>query len=143
MPQQDNNSSFFNWRPLELVVLVISFIIFWPLGLVVLAWKYWNDRSPSPRNIDDTIIACIRKLRDGIGEIFNTSSSLNGFPADTFAPTGNTSFDEHIRIELQKIAMEQRRLAEEVDAFRAFLKREQAGGADLYERFRKQRTDKN
>lgn len=140
MPQQDNNGTFLNWRPAELVVLVISFIIFWPLGLVVLAWKYWNDRSSSPRNIDDVIVTGIRNLRDGIMGVFNTVRSSNNIPVDAFAPTGNASFDEHVRMELQKIDAEQRKLAEEVRAFRTFLERERAGGADLYERFRNQRA---
>jgi len=55
MSQQDNNSSFTQWRPVELAALVIGFVIFWPLGLVVLAWKYWNERAASPRNVDDVI----------------------------------------------------------------------------------------
>lgn len=121
MPQQNNNSPFLNWRPAELAVLVICFIIFWPLGLVVLAWKYWNDRSPSPRNIDDVIVTGVRNIRDGMTNIFNATRPTDDISSDAFAPTGNSSFDEHVQDELEKIDTERRKLAEEVRAFRTFL----------------------
>jgi hypothetical protein len=34
------------WKPVDIVVLVIAFAVWWPLGLGVLGWKLWNDRQP-------------------------------------------------------------------------------------------------
>lgn len=137
MTQRDNNSPFMQWRPIELAALVIGFIIFWPLGLVVLAWKYWNDRSASPRNLDDVICTGVNNVRDGLASVFGSNRAPN-VAADDLAPTGNAEFDAHVRAELERIDAERRKLAEEVRAFHEFLEQERAGGSDVYARFRNQ-----
>lgn len=131
MTQNQFPSSLRYWRPAELAALIIGFIIFWPLGLAVLAWKYWNDRSSSPRNLDDIVNDASCKIRTGLSGVFRTS-------ADTaaFTPTGNAQFDAYVRHESQRLDAQRKALDEEIRAFRAFLDQERAGGADLYERFR-------
>lgn len=135
MNNRDHRSSFNHWRPTELAALIIGLIVFWPLGLVVLAWKYWNDRSSSPRNLDEVVGEGVRNLR----AFFATAKPQPAAPdtfADDLAPTGNAAFDAHVREELQRIDTDRRRLADEVRAFRAFLDDERAGGPEVYERFR-------
>jgi hypothetical protein len=33
------------WRPVELLAMILGFIVFWPIGVAVLAWKIWQKRS--------------------------------------------------------------------------------------------------
>ncbi|MGI6244750.1 MAG: DUF2852 domain-containing protein [Pseudochelatococcus sp.] len=134
MAQQNNGSALGYWRPAELAALVIGFIIFWPLGLAVLAWKYWNDRSASPRSLDDVVNEGARRVRAGIRDVFGNAPQAD----DEFVPTGNARFDAYIRGELQRIDAERSKLADEVRTFRAFLDQERAGGEDVYDRFRRQ-----
>ncbi|MGV6871714.1 DUF2852 domain-containing protein [Pseudochelatococcus sp. B33] len=141
MTNRDNRSSFNHWRPTELAALIIGLIIFWPLGLAVLVWKYWNDRSSSPRNLDEAVGEGLRNLRAGLASIFGSDRQPAAAPAQEFAddlaPTGNIAFDTHVRDELQRIDAQRRRLADEVRAFRAFLDEERTGGPEVYERFRR------
>lgn len=145
MTNRDSRSSFNHWRPTELAALIIGLIVFWPLGLVVLAWKYWNDRSSSPRNLDEAVGEGLRNLRAAFAGIFGsgrppaagTQAFADAAHGDDLAPTGNLAFDTHVRDELQRIDAQRRRLAEEARAFRAFLDEERAGGPEVYERFRR------
>lgn len=125
------------WKPVELVALVVGFIIWWPLGLGVLVWKYWNDRSAAPQDFETAVSDGLRKARDA------TRSFFTGLQApvagDDLAPTGNAAFDAHVRATLERIDADRRALAEEVRAFRAFLAEEQAGGVETYERFKARR----
>lgn len=142
-----NDRSIFNyWRPTELAALVVGLIVFWPLGVAVLVWKYWNDRSSVPRNLDSIVCEGVRNLRTNLRDIFGSAPSRNTAGEDTasafaddLAPTGNAAFDAHIRDELLHIDARRRKLAEEVRAFRAFLDEERAGGPEVYERFRHRR----
>ncbi|MBB3808985.1 DUF2852 domain-containing protein [Pseudochelatococcus contaminans] len=142
MTNRDTRSSFNNWRPTELAALVIGLIVFWPLGIAVLAWKYWNDRSASPRNLDEIFGEGVRNLRGNLSGIFGSVSPKAGpgdasTYADDLAPTGNAAFDAHVRDELHRIDTRRQHLAEEVRAFRAFLDEERTGGPEVYERFRR------
>ncbi|MFC0217942.1 hypothetical protein FHS82_000350 [Pseudochelatococcus lubricantis] len=141
MTQHDHRSVLRDWRPAELAALVIGFIIYWPLGLVVLAWKYWNDRSRSPRSLDDVVTEGFCRVRAGLRDVFGGGTPASSADEDFFAPTGNDRFDTHVSTELQRINNDRGKLADEVRAFRAFLDQERAGGADVYERFRRQRGD--
>ncbi|VFU09126.1 protein of unknown function [Methylocella tundrae] len=34
-----------SWRPLEIAAMVAGFALYWPLGLAVIAWKFWQKKS--------------------------------------------------------------------------------------------------
>ncbi len=36
------------WTGFEIVALVLGFIVFWPIGLAILGYKYWQGRSGGP-----------------------------------------------------------------------------------------------
>lgn len=135
---RDGRSSFNHWRPTELAALIIGLIVFWPLGIVVLAWKYWNDRSAAPRNLDEVVCEGVNNIRSGLSGVFGDGRTATAF-TDDLSPTGNAAFDAHVREELARIDAQRQRLSEEARAFRAFLDRERAGGSDVYERFRRGR----
>ena len=37
------------WTPLTIVLMVVGFIVFWPLGLLMLAYILWGERIPEIR----------------------------------------------------------------------------------------------
>ena len=39
------------WTALNIVLMIIGFAVFWPLGLAMLAWIIWGDEiGPRPRS---------------------------------------------------------------------------------------------
>lgn len=86
-------------KPAWIALTVVSFIIFWPLGLALLFYLIWSGR-----------MGC--KSRD-----WKQSAERKWHRAkSTFSSSGNTAFDEYREQTL-------RRLEEEADEFQAFLDR--------------------
>lgn len=125
------------WKPLDIALLVVAFIVFWPLGLVVLAWKIWNDRQPNPQDLEQVLRVGFERLQAGFDSMMASFGA--GAPAGVPPVTGNEAFDAHIREEWARVEADRRRIEEEVEAFRAFLARERSGGHETYERFRASR----
>ena len=93
-------------KPAWIAVLVLAFIVFWPLGLAILAFLIWSGR-----------MGCSR--RHGPGQWYGTRNG--GGPEAWFSgrrhrSSGNTAFDEYREATL-------RRLEEEQDEFKSFLDR--------------------
>ena len=39
------------WKPVEILAMVLGFIVYWPIGLAVLGWKFWQKKSGYPGDI--------------------------------------------------------------------------------------------
>lgn len=128
------------WKPVDIVVLVIAFAVWWPLGLGVLGWKLWNDRQPVPVDLGARLQVMAGQLQAALDSLWAGFSQSAGGPAASDAPTGNAAFDAHVREERARLAAEQRRLDDEIAAFRAYLASPQSGGREVYERFRADRA---
>jgi hypothetical protein len=76
-----------------IAVMVLGFIVFWPIGLALLAYMIWSKRM-----FNGSCAARTRHVRHA------------------FSSSGNTAFDAYKEATL-------RRLEEEQDAFEAFLQR--------------------
>lgn len=91
------------WTPLTTFLMILGFIVFWPLGLAMLAYILWGDHFH--RVADDArghFRGCsMRKMKD-------TAFSGTG-------RTGNVAFDEYRERELARLEEERRR----IDAMRA------------------------
>jgi hypothetical protein len=132
-----NGSSYgWRWKPVDLVVLAVAFLVWWPLGIAVLAWKLWNDRQAVPQDLGQWIQTGATKVQQSVETLFT------GFGATAAAGpevTGNAAFDAHVREEWARIETDRRRLQDEIAAFRSFLASERSGDRDAYERFRRTR----
>ena len=105
-------------RPAWIGLMVVSFILFWPLGLAVLAFLIWSGRMGcSGRGgmwgSEDRRERFERKM-DRMRERFSAWNA--GEREQGFAPSGNRAFDEY-REETLK------RLEDEAREFRGFLER--------------------
>ena len=104
------------WRPAELFALVVGFLAFPPIGLAVLAWKYFKEKnggvSPWPRR-----------------------GAFHGWQPG-FATSGNSAFDAYKRSTLDRLEEERRKLIEEERAFAAFMSElKQAKDREEFDRF--------
>jgi hypothetical protein len=144
--QVPTNGYGWRWKPLDIVVLLIAFAIYWPVGLIVLAWKLWNDRQPNPQDLGvllQTGFARLQGLFDTVANGFGGSQTraAGPFAAASEPPqTGNAAFDAEIREKWARTEAERQRILDEAEAFRAFLAAERSGDRDVYERFRQARN---
>ena len=89
-------------KPAWIVLMVLGFIVFWPIGLAILAYLIWSGRMGFWRD-------CGRRGRWYYSEPQNGNEKRHTGPS-----SGNHAFDEY-REETLK------RLEEEQEAFKAFL----------------------
>lgn len=100
-------------KPAWIALMVIGFIVFWPIGLAILAYLIWSGRMGCGRDGD------IQHWRERAAERWERKRERWerrwGAPAGLH-PSGNRAFDEYREEAL-------RRLQEEANEFREFLER--------------------
>jgi hypothetical protein len=96
------------WSPVTIGLMVLGFIVFWPLGLAMLAYILWGDRLPG----------LAREAR----EQWRSSPMRRGFEAGMTRDTGNAAFDDYRNRELRRLEEERARLDEMRAEFDNFLR---------------------
>lgn len=89
------------WTPFNTVVMILGFVLFWPLGLAMLAYIIWGDRMTGN-------LATARDKMDGFGAKFSRGRR----PHYRAHATGNTAFDEYRSAELARLEEERRKIDE-------------------------------
>lgn len=105
------------WNPLSIAIMVVGFLIAWPIGLAVLAYILWGDN--------------MRTAFDELRFKWGTSCASD---------SGNTAFNEHRERELNRLEEERRKLdamREEFDRFMHELRRAKDKGE--FDRFMSER----
>ncbi len=108
-------------RPAWIALMVLGFIVFWPIGLAILAYIIWSGRMGCSARYGD-----MQQWRDRASERWERKRERwerrmqrwggHGSGLGGFAPSGNRAFDEYRSEALRK-------LEEEAAEFRAFLER--------------------
>jgi hypothetical protein len=115
------------WTPATIALMVLGFIVFWPLGLAMLAYILWGDR-----------------LGDVKSEWNRMSDSLFGNARSAgfgHARTGNVAFDDWREAELARIEEERRKLDEAREEFDAYLRElRRAKDQEEFDRFMAERS---
>ncbi len=107
------------WTPLSILAVVAGFILWWPLGLTVLAYVLWA--GPIDTLADDGA----RKLRDAFG----ARSAPKG--------SGNAAFDAYKAETLKRLEAEQAEFADYLTRLR------EARDRDEFERFMSERKQQS
>ena len=101
------------WSALNIVLMIVGFAVFWPLGLAMLAWIVWGDEIG-------------RKTEEFKGQFKSFSGRASSFAAgDSFGlgrNTGNVAFDEYRTREIKRLDEERRKIEEMRAEFETFLK---------------------
>ncbi|HEX2099183.1 MAG TPA: DUF2852 domain-containing protein [Candidatus Synoicihabitans sp.] len=102
------------WSALNIVLMIIGFAVFWPLGLAMLAWIVWGDEIGRRTS----------ELKDQFRSFSDRAASFRpGAASHTWrSDTGNVAFDEYRERELKRIEEERRKLDEMRGEFESFLK---------------------
>jgi Protein of unknown function (DUF2852) len=98
------------WTALNIVLMVLGFAVFWPLGLAMLAWIIWGEE----------IAAKAEDLRGHFRAFSDRAQGWQG--ADRFrSRTGNAAFDDYRAQELRRLEEERRKLEAMRAEFESFL----------------------
>ncbi len=115
------------WTPLTIALMVLGFVVFWPLGLAMLAYIIWGDRLDGfKRDVnkatDEMFAGCRRKTRH------------------SYARTGNVAFDDWREAELERLAEERRKLDEARAEFEEYVRElRRAKDQEEFDRFMNKR----
>jgi hypothetical protein len=98
------------WNGINVILMVVGFFIFWPLGLAMIAYILWGDRIKSMFN-------------QAKGQMNSSTSSRNcrGRGKNKYRPTGNVAFDEYREDKLRHLEEEQKRINQMQTDFDDFL----------------------
>ena len=129
-----------HWTAFEILAMVLGFIVFWPIGLAILGYKFWQRRYGGP----DLQTLATNKWQDARTMMSGNSSSWGcgamKRASRYYAASGNAAFDDWRTAELVRLDEERRKLdeaqrefAEYVDAIRRAKDREE------FERFMAER----
>lgn len=121
------------WTPLTIALMVLGFVVFWPLGLAMLAYIIWGDRIPE-----------FRRNASGMRDDFRRSFGGCGWKARRdYArgqDSGNSAFDDYRAAELRRLDEERRRLDEERAEFESFVQNlRRARDQEEFDRFKTER----
>jgi Protein of unknown function (DUF2852) len=97
-------------RPAWIAVMVLGFILFWPLGLAILAYMIWSGRMGCGRHGD------MARWQRHMADRFERKWQRWGHEMRGAYSTGNRAFDEYREETLNRLEEEQRE-------FREFLER--------------------
>lgn len=116
------------WTPVTIAMMIIGFMIYWPLGLAMIAYIVWGDRLEGVK--DD-----INRATDKVSETFKSTANASR--------TGNVAFDEWREVELARLEEERKKLNEAVREFEEYQSNlRRAKDAEEFEAFKKSRERK-
>jgi Protein of unknown function (DUF2852) len=98
------------WTALNIVLMILGFALFWPLGLAMLAWIIWGEEIAA-------------KAQDVKGHFRSFSERAQGWqgPDGFRGRTGNVAFDEYRAQEIRRLEEERRKLEAMRAEFESFL----------------------
>jgi hypothetical protein len=124
------------WTPVELLAMVLGFIVFWPIGLAVLAFKFWQRKTGYPGDLGTAAQEKWREARSA----FHGSWGGSGYAG---RGTGNLAFDEWRAAEIARLEEERRKLEEAHKEFAAFVENiRRAKDREEFDRFMNERRNR-
>jgi hypothetical protein len=118
------------WTPATIGLMVLGFIVFWPLGLAMLAYILWGDRFQGWKRE-------FKGAKNGFwGCHGRRHARYHGL-----GRTGNVAFDDWREKELERLEEERRRLDETMKEFDSYLRElRRAKDQDEFDRFMGERN---
>jgi hypothetical protein len=118
-----------DWTPATIALMVLGFIVFWPLGLAMLAYILFGDKlgnfKRAANEKADGMCAGFRRARGNYDRHFST---------------GNVAFDDWRRAELERIEEQRRKLDEMRAEFDDYLRElRRAKDQEEFDRFMRER----
>ncbi|SDG24005.1 DUF2852 domain-containing protein [Pelagibacterium luteolum] len=121
------------WSPLTIALMVLGFIIFWPVGMAVLAYILWGEYMGGSREKADAWVS---------RQKHHFKSKRGGCTSRSYSSsTGNAAFDEYRDEQLKRLEEERRKLEEDREAFEEHLANlHKARDREEFDRFMRDRN---
>jgi hypothetical protein len=137
------------WTAFEIIAMVLGFAVFWPIGLAILGYKYWQRKTGGD---DLQTFASLRwnEARAAMASMRGDGpssprpwSSGPWSRGGSVPPTGNRAFDEWKTAELARLEEERRKLDDAHREFAEFVENvRRAKDREEFERFMNERRNK-
>jgi hypothetical protein len=125
------------WTAFELIAMALGFIIFWPIGLAVLAYKFWQGKFGGD-DLERFVTARWREARRAWAD-----SPWGREARYDAGSSGNAAFDAWKAAELARLEEERRKLEDAAREFAEFLDNvRRAKDREEFERFIKERRER-
>ncbi|SKA29564.1 DUF2852 domain-containing protein [Consotaella salsifontis] len=98
------------WTPATIALMVVGFMIYWPLGLAMIAYILWGDRLEAFRRD-------VNRSTDRVMCGFRRAGMRRPFGMER---TGNVAFDDWREKELARLDEERRKLHEASEEFESY-----------------------
>lgn len=107
------------WSPLTIALMVLGFIVFWPLGLAVLGYILWGEKfGGSPEKAQ-------AYFNKGKAWCSSNKHAHRGWHTNNRSygmnSSGNAAFDDYRAEQLKRLEEERARLDAEIDAFHEYM----------------------
>ena len=121
-----------DWTPATIAMMVLGFVIFWPLGLAMLAYILFGDRLQEFKRDANKMFD--GKMRRG--------AAHHHFGRAPYGASGNAAFDDWRKQELERIEEERRKLDEMKAEFDGYLQElRRAKDQEEFSRFMRERKE--
>jgi hypothetical protein len=134
-----------SWRIAEIAAMVLGFIVFWPIGLAVLAFKIWQQRTGYEGDLAAfcrSTVEGARAGRWGDAPFGAWTNSWRGCGRWRGPRTGNHAFDAWRDAELARLEEERRKLETAEREFAAFMDDlRKARDREEFDRFMRERRN--
>jgi hypothetical protein len=126
------------WTFVELLAMVLGFIVFWPIGLAILAFKVWQRKSGYQGDLTSAAQEKWREARSAFH-----AGPWGGAPGFAGRSSGNMAFDEWRTAEIARLEEERRKLEESHREFATFVENiRRAKDREEFERFMNERRNR-
>lgn len=118
-----------DWTPATVALMVLGFVVFWPLGLAMLAYILFGDRFKE-----------FKRDANGMADSMFSKCRRGPYRGHARHFTGNVAFDEWRKNELDRLEEERRKLDETRAQFDEYMRElRRAKDQEEFDRFMRER----
>jgi len=126
------------WGPLTIALMVLGFVIFWPLGLAMLAYILWGEMFGGSSEKAEAWVNRSKAWCQGNNYRHHGYGHGNGGWGKS---SGNAAFDEYRAEQLRRLEEERKRLDEEIQQFHDYMRNlRMARDREEFDRFMRERN---
>jgi hypothetical protein len=125
------------WGPLTIALMVLGFVVWWPLGLAILAYILWGEVFGGNSEKAERFMQRGRAWAENCGP--RGSHAFRGHWRNS--ASGNAAFDDYRAEQLRRLDEERKRLDEEINAFHEYMANlSKAKDREEFDRFMRERN---
>lgn len=123
------------WAPLTIALMVLGFVVWWPLGLAMLAYILWGESFGGSAEKAQHFVNKSKAWAENCGP---RGQHRHGGGRHS---SGNAAFDEYRAEQLRRLEEERKRLDEEIHAFHEYMRNlRMAKDREEFDRFMRDRS---